>query len=183
MRFGLFFLAEYMSVFGVSCLGTVLFLGGGTPLPFSAFPASLVGSTTVSYWIVNAILLGVFFAKVCGFIFVMFWIRATLPRIRVDRLMNFAWKYLVPLAILNVLLAALWYEVVMRPGRPLTIATIWPLSMMWTGLANWLVGWLITGPVTLLVVWFVFWFNRKVRSAAEEVPTVTPARHLPAAAR
>jgi NADH-quinone oxidoreductase subunit H len=180
MRFGLFFLAEYMSVFGVSCLGTVLFLGGGTPLPFSDFPASLVGSTFTSYVLVNAILLAVFLAKVSGFIFVMFWVRATLPRMRVDRLMNFAWKYLVPLAIANVLIAAVWYEVVMRPGRPFAIVLSRPLNVLPLGLANWLVGWVITGPVTLLLVWFVVWFNRQVRSAAEEAPTVTPAHHLPA---
>ena len=56
MRFGLFFLAEYLSVFGVSCLATVLFLGGGTPIPFSDFPINLLGTTTVSYVLVNAIL-------------------------------------------------------------------------------------------------------------------------------
>jgi NADH-quinone oxidoreductase subunit H len=181
MRFGLFFLAEYMSVFGVSCLGTVLFLGGGTPLPFSDFPVSLIGSNLFSYWLVNAILLAFFLAKVTGFIFVMFWVRATLPRVRVDRLMNFAWKYLVPLAIADVLLAAVWYEVVMRPGRPHGVSLWPPLSWLPLGLANWLVGWVVTGPVTLLLVWFVIWLNRQLRgSAAEEKPTVAPAHRLPA---
>ncbi len=50
------------------------------------------------------------------FIFVVFWVRVTLPRMRVDRLMNFAWKYLVPLSIANIFAAAVWYEMVMRPG-------------------------------------------------------------------
>ena len=54
--------------------------------------------------------------KVLFFIFLMFWIRVTLPRMRVDRLMNFAWKYLVPLAIVNILAAGVWYEIVIRPG-------------------------------------------------------------------
>src|SRR4051794_33195150 len=59
MRFGLFFLAEYLSVFGVSCLGTALFLGGGTLLPFFEFPADLIGTTWASYVLVNSILLAV----------------------------------------------------------------------------------------------------------------------------
>ena len=46
----------------------------------------------------------------------MFWVRATLPRMRVDRLMNFAWKYLVPLSIVNILIAGVWYEMVIRPA-------------------------------------------------------------------
>ena len=47
----------------------------------------------------------------------MFWIRATLPRMRVDRLMNFAWKYLVPMSIVNILVAAIWYECVLAARR------------------------------------------------------------------
>jgi NADH-quinone oxidoreductase subunit H len=173
MRFGLFFLAEYMSVFGVSCLGTVLFLGGGSLLPFapySEFPASLLGQHHAGYVLVNAILLGVFTAKVAMFIFLMFWVRATLPRMRVDRLMNFAWKYLVPLSIVNVLLAAVWYELVLRPGPPLMSVSFLP-----NGAVNWLLGWLICGPLTLFVIWFVVWFNRQVRTAADEVPTLQRA--------
>src|SRR5262249_13767905 len=87
MRFGLFFLAEYLSVFAISCLGTVLFLGGGTVLPFVSFPTNLLGDSVFSYVVVDAILLAVFLGKVVFFIFLMFWIRATLPRMRVDRLM------------------------------------------------------------------------------------------------
>ena len=101
MRFGLFFLAEYLSVFAVSCLATALFLGGGLPIPFVEFPTSLQGNTVFSLIVIDVILLSVFMAKVLFFIFLMFWIRATLPRMRVDRLMNFAWKYLVPLAIVK----------------------------------------------------------------------------------
>lgn len=182
MRFGLFFLAEYMSVFGVCCLVTVLFLGGGTPLPFTDVPASLIGSTLFSYLLVNAVLMGVFFGKVVLLIFVMFWVRATLPRMRVDRLMNFAWKYLVPLCIANVLIAAVWYEVVMRPGRPFDLALAPPLGWLPLGLANWLIGWLVTGPVTLFTVWFVIWVNRKIGDIDQERPTLTPAHHLPAQA-
>ena len=180
MRFGLFFLAEYMSVFGVSCLGTVLFLGGGSILPFppfSEFPMSIHGTKPFSYLLVNTIMLSVFLVKVSLFVFVMFWVRATLPRMRVDRLMNFAWKFLVPLSIVNVLIAAVWYELVLRPGVPLFTVGFLP-----NGAVNALVGWLVTGPFTLFAVWFVIWFNRRVRSSADEVPSVTHGPRVPAAA-
>jgi NADH-quinone oxidoreductase subunit H len=174
MRFGLFFLAEYMSVFGVSCLGTVLFLGGGVPFPFTDFPTNIISDRTFSYLVVNAILLSVFFAKVLAFVFLMFWIRATLPRMRVDRLMNFAWKFMVPLSIVNILIAAVWYELAIRPRPPFSIGG-WQV-------AGTLVGWAVTGPITLFAVWFVVWFNRRVRSSADEVPSVTHGPRVPAAA-
>src|SRR5262249_23727432 len=106
MRFGLFFLAEYLSVFAVSCLGTVLFLGGGT-LPFLGnFPLDLLGPNTLSLILANLAFVSIFGAKLLLYVFFMFWVRATLPRMRVDRLMNFAWKVLVPVGIVNILLAA-----------------------------------------------------------------------------
>ena len=179
MRFGLFFLAEYMSVFGVSCLGTALFLGGGSIVPFaplSEFPMSILGSTWVSYLLVDTILVSVFLTKVLGFVFLMFWVRVTLPRMRVDRLMNFAWKFMVPLAIANILIAAVWYELVLRPG-PSRFGS----AYMSNGLANWLIGWLVTGPMVLFLVWFVIWFNRRVRFSADEVPSVTHGPRVSAA--
>ena len=130
MRFGLFFLAEYLSVFAVSCLATALFLGGGTPIPFVEFPTNLLGTTTFSYVLVDLILIPVFMGKVLFFIFLMFWIRVTLPRMRVDRLMNFAWKYLVPLAIVNIFAAGVWYEIVIRPGSLFLRNWIW--GTVWT---------------------------------------------------
>ncbi len=163
MRFGLFFLAEYLSVFAVSCLATALFLGGGTPIPFVEFPTTFLtaGSRTVAAYIfVDFILLGVFMGKVLFFIFLMFWVRATLPRMRVDRLMNFAWKYLVPLAIVNVLVAGIWYEIVIRPG------TLY--------LGNWVKGTAITGPIVVAAIWLVFRLNRSV-SAAEPLGSDWPS--------
>src|SRR5262249_47574297 len=129
MRFGIFFLAEYMSVFAVSCLGTALFLGGGTLIPFVAFPGNNPCSPFLLV-ITNVVLIAFFFAKFGFFIFMMFWIRAPLPRMRVDRLMNYAWKYLVPLSIFNIFVAAVWYEIVIRPGY----LTLW----------NWLLGTIFT---------------------------------------
>jgi len=165
MRFGLFFLAEYLSVFAISCLGTALFLGGGTPIPFVEFPNNLLQDSMISYVFVDVILIAVFFGKVVFFIFLMFWIRATLPRLRVDRLMNFAWKYLVPLSIINILIAGIWYEIVIRPG-PLTL---------W----NWLLGTSMTGLLLVLAIVLVFVANRRSTAGeplGAEWPTVGPIR-------
>ena len=150
MRFGLFFLAEYLAVFAVSCVATVLFLGGGTPLPFVDFPVSLLSDSLASYILVDAFLVLFFSGKVLFFIFLMYWIRATLPRMRVDRLMNFAWKFLVPLSIVNLLFAAVWYEIVIRPGVLL--------------FNNWLKGTLVTGVLVVVAVYLVLWANRRISS-------------------
>jgi NADH-quinone oxidoreductase subunit H len=82
MRFALFFLAEYANMFVISIVASVLFLGGweGPILP-------------PFLWII---------IKAQTLVFVMMWIRSTLPRLRYDQLMNFAWKRLLPLALLNI---------------------------------------------------------------------------------
>jgi len=94
MRFGLFFVGEYINMIILSAMITVLFLGGwhGPLLPPLA-------------WFVGKVLF------VC---FVFIWIRGSLPRLRYDQLMHFGWKVLVPLALLNVLVTGavlLWLGV------------------------------------------------------------------------
>jgi NADH-quinone oxidoreductase subunit H len=90
MKFALFFLAEYAFVFLASALGTVLFLGGGSaPWPFLSFIPSYA-------W---------FFAKTFLLVFLFLWFRWTYPRLRVDRLMEFCWKFLLPWSLANVVLA------------------------------------------------------------------------------
>jgi NADH-quinone oxidoreductase subunit H len=91
--FALFFLGEYVGMFGISGLGTTLFLGGWTA-PFAFL-------TWVPSWIW-------FFAKVELSICVFIWVRGTLPRLRQDQLMNFAWKFVLPMTLLNLMVAALW---------------------------------------------------------------------------
>ena len=158
MRFGLFFLAEYLSVFGVSCLGTSLFLGGGS-LPFLDLNQVIGTATATSFVLVNLIYVSVFMAKVTGYVFLMFWIRATLPRLRVDRLMNFAWKFMVPLSIINILTAAVWYECVIRPSVP-----------------RYLLGWALTLPIAVGSFFAFVAINRAGRAAT---PDVTPAPAQP----
>lgn len=96
LKFALFFMAEYVNMFTVSVLATTLFLGGYN----GPFVAQLP-------------FLGViyFLAKVVFFLFLYIWLRGTLPRFRFDQLMNFGWKFLLPVAILNVILTATGYVV------------------------------------------------------------------------
>jgi NADH-quinone oxidoreductase subunit H len=91
IKFLLFFNAEYINMITVSMLATSLFLGGWQGPFVSQFP-----------------LLGVvyFFLKILFFLFLYIWLRGTLPRFRFDQLMSFGWKFLIPVAILNIMVTA-----------------------------------------------------------------------------
>jgi NADH-quinone oxidoreductase subunit H len=97
MKFAMFFMAEYMNMITVGCLATLLFFGGwhGPAIP-SAPP--LVQALLPVFW---------FAVKVFFFIFLYIWIRGTLPRFRYDQLMAFGWKFLLPLAIANIIVTSL----------------------------------------------------------------------------
>jgi NADH-quinone oxidoreductase subunit H len=92
LRFAFFFLAEYANMFVMSAMATALFLGGwhGPILP--GF-----------FWFVG---------KAFFFMFLMVWLRGTFPRLRVDQMMSFCWKVLLPLAFLNLLVTGLVVSVV-----------------------------------------------------------------------
>jgi NADH-quinone oxidoreductase subunit H len=102
MKFAMFFMAEYANMITVGCVATLLFLGGWTS-PWG----NLLGP--VENNLVNALLsIFWFVAKVFCFLFLYVWVRGTLPRFRYDQLMNFGWRYLMPLAILNIVGTSLW---------------------------------------------------------------------------
>lgn len=92
MKFALFFMAEYDKMIGVSAIAATLFLGG--------FDGPFVDQIP---WLGPLYL----FIKIAAMLFLMIWIRATLPRIRYDHLMGFGWKILLPLSLLNILVTAL----------------------------------------------------------------------------
>lgn len=94
-RFAFFMLAEYVYVFAIAALTTILFFGGWyAPFPFLDFIPGII-------W---------FLLKFSFFVFFLFWLRATLPRVRVDQLMGIGWKVLLPLALVNVFLSAIVLE-------------------------------------------------------------------------
>ena len=95
MKFAMFFMAEYANMITVAAVASLLFLGGwhgpvfGPPLMQALLPV---------FW---------FALRIFGFLFVYIWVRGTLPRFRYDQLMAFGWKFLLPLAIANLVITAL----------------------------------------------------------------------------
>src|ERR1043165_9935534 len=98
-KFALFFLGEYIGLFAISGLAITLFLGGWhSPLPFLTWIPSYI-------W---------FFAKLLCLVALFIWVRGTLPRLRIDQLMSFAWKFMLPMALVNLLAAGVWHFI--EPG-------------------------------------------------------------------
>lgn len=100
MKFALFFLAEYVNIFIVCAVGTTLFLGGWMPLHFGTGTAF----NTVMDYIPGIVW---FFGKTFLLIFIIMWFRWTFPRLRIDQLLNLEWKYLLPICLVNLLLATI----------------------------------------------------------------------------
>ncbi len=123
MKFALFYLTEYAEAIAISAIVTTIFLGGwrGPLLP---------------PWLW-------FLAKVIAVFFVMVWIRTTVPRVRVDQLMALAWKFLLPLALINLFITSL--EVLTWPAGlpwamvPVNIAIMAVLVLLWSRLFK--LGW------------------------------------------
>ena len=93
-KYATFFLAEYFGMFAISGLAVTLFLGGWhAPIAVLEFIPSYI-------W---------FFLKLSALLFVYIWIRGTLPRTRVDQIMNFAWKFMLPMAFTCIVAAAVWH--------------------------------------------------------------------------
>src|SRR6266699_2276700 len=93
-KYATFFMAEYIGMFAITGLAATLFLGGWhAPIRILEFIPSYV-------W---------FFAKLNALLFVYVWLRGTLPRTRVDQIMNFAWKFMLPMAFTCIVAAAVWH--------------------------------------------------------------------------
>jgi NADH-quinone oxidoreductase subunit H len=101
MKFALFFMAEYIKMIAVSALSVTFFFGGWLP----PFPNLLRGlwETIGGFTWLSPLCFG---GKVLVLLVMMIWIRATLPRLRYDQLMSLGWKFLLPLALLNVVVTA-----------------------------------------------------------------------------
>jgi len=123
-KYALFFMGEYWGMFAISGLAVTLFLGGwNAPFPFLQFIPSYI----------------LFFAKLIALILTFIWMRGTLPRLRLDQLMSFAWKFLLPLALTNIVVAAIWHfsKDLQLPGAPglrwIFCALVLAIPYVWLG--------------------------------------------------
>jgi NADH-quinone oxidoreductase subunit H len=116
-KFALFFLGEYLGLFAVSGLGITLFLGGWhAPLPVLEWVPSWM-------W---------FFAKLFALIAGFIWVRGTVPRLRIDQLMGLAWKFMLPMALVNIIVAGLW-------------------RFMPAGTTRWIIGFILVASAYMLL--------------------------------
>ncbi len=114
MKFGMFFLAEFVSTLFMSALFAVVYLGGWN-IPLINFVLTLFGGAGIDLATLSVagitvgpfIGLIVFFIKMFAMYFVFIWIRGTLPRVRVDQILSFNWKFMVPLTLVMVLVVAI----------------------------------------------------------------------------
>ena len=102
MKFAMFFMAEYANMITVSCVATLMFFGGASSPLGHLLPANFGGPILTAIFPVLW-----FVAKVFAFLMLYIWVRATLPRFRYDQLMSFGWKFLLPLAMANIIITSL----------------------------------------------------------------------------
>ncbi|MDR2384132.1 MAG: NADH-quinone oxidoreductase subunit NuoH [Tannerella sp.] len=101
IQFGFFYLAEYLNMFIIAAIATTLFLGGWMPLHVPGWESfnEVMNYIPPVLW---------FFGKTFFCVFLALWVRWTMPRLRIDQLLNLEWKILMPLSLLNIVLMALW---------------------------------------------------------------------------
>jgi len=144
MRYLFFFMAEWGNLFIIGAIITTLFLGGWQ------FPR--VSDSRV---VMNLLQLATFNVKVLALVFVAMWIRGTLPRVRIDQLMNLCWKYFVPISFVNIVGTAIW-------------VAVWPEG-------NPVVAYLMlaaTVTVGALFIWRVVYYLRRSRMELYLHPTI-----------
>jgi NADH-quinone oxidoreductase subunit H len=95
IRFTMFFLGEYASMVGLSAIAATLYLGG-------------YGAPFISESMANFLGPGILFVKIAALVFLIIWIRFTWPRLREDQLQSMAWRWLIPLALLNIALVSIF---------------------------------------------------------------------------
>ena len=153
MKFAVFYLSNYMTNLAICFITTSIFLGGGNGPGVNELGGFLGGVLSLVY----------FFAKAIGLFFIMVLIRATVPRLRVDQLMGFAWKFLLPLVLVNILSGALWVSLT-RWDAQAPIFTEWfgaPSSADSTNFLRWGVAAAVTFTINSVALLTIMRVNNR----------------------
>ncbi len=152
MRFGLFYLAEYINMINVSAIASTLFLGGWqAPWPLSLWSGANTGWWTMIWFLVKVIL----------FLFVFVWLRGTLPRIRYDQFMAMGWKVLVPVSLAWIILVAT--ARVLNHSTDLSTRQV----LLWMGI-----------PLVVILLAIAFWPSRSDTRTDDEIDAELEAEGL-----
>ena len=153
MKFAMFFMAEYMNMIVGSAVVVTLFLGG-----WHFFGLEAIGGP---FWS-GVISFAIFFVKTGIFLFVFIWVRWTLPRFRYDQLMNFGWKFLLPVALSSIVVTGTLY--ITTNG-----------NRLWIGIGN-----VVAAFIVVAVVAGMLAMDNNSKSAAQNTPAAAPLRGLDA---
>jgi NADH-quinone oxidoreductase subunit H len=157
MKFAVFYLAQYMTNLAICAVAAGVFMGGGAG-PGSTIP--VIGTfLSVIYFLIKTI----------GLFFVMVWIRGTFPRLRVDQLMSFAWKFLLPLALVNIFSTALWIAITRwgaEQGFGIVDGLDYPVRIA--------IAYAVTGLINIAAFIFVLRLNKSRRPAVYQQTSPSP---------
>jgi NADH-quinone oxidoreductase subunit H len=166
MKFALFYLGQYVLNFVLSMVAAILFLGGWQG-PGVAWLAGFDGWGQFAAGLLSMIYL---VGKAVFLIFCMVWIRGAFPRLRVDQLMGFAWKYLLPMALANLAACALWVSITRWTAEQ------WSFVLNFDGLAGWmrvLLAFAVTAAINTAAYFWILSLNQ--RPAEREELVAEPA--------
>ncbi|MDE0317090.1 MAG: NADH-quinone oxidoreductase subunit NuoH [Candidatus Poribacteria bacterium] len=155
MKFAIFFMAEYMSMIVGSAVVVTLFLGG-----WHFFGLENIGGE--GSVLAGLISFAIFFVKTGIFLFVFIWVRWTLPRFRYDQLMNFGWKFLLPVALSSIVVTGTLY-IITKGNR------------LWIGVGN-----VVAAFIVVAIVAGMLAMDNNSKSAAQNTPAAAPLRGLDA---
>ncbi|MCE2399514.1 NADH-quinone oxidoreductase subunit NuoH [Candidatus Poribacteria bacterium] len=153
MKFAIFFMAEYMNMIVGSAVVVTLFLGG-----WHFFGLENMGGP---FWS-GVISFVIFFIKTGIFLFVFIWVRWTLPRFRYDQLMNFGWKFLLPVALTSIVVTG-------------TLSIVTKGNLLWIGIGN-----VVGAFIVVAIVAGMLAMDNNSKSAAQSTPAAAPLRGLDA---
>jgi NADH-quinone oxidoreductase subunit H len=175
MKFGLFYLAQYVLNFLLCAITVIVFFGGWQFPGISQLAALGYDPVTnpqgnVLFNVLAGVLgVTVFLAKTYGFFFLMVLLRGALPRLRVDQLMDFGWKYLIPLTVVNIISGALWLALT-QWGAAQGLGAV-------EGLSEWArfgIAFVLTAAINIAAIYLIAMLNERLKQDETAAPGQRP---------